>query len=142
MRDWIAGAMTVLGTLLVLSGAAIIILRAWGERTETAVPASSTVDRQAVDPLAVDPLATVTTTAPRTVTPLPERGARALHRLGPPDRSASNWAPALPRSSRSPQRAAPARESVTTRPSARVTTRSAAPITSASWLLRTTVYPA
>jgi hypothetical protein len=86
MRDWIAGAMTVLGTLLVLSGAAIIILRAWGERTETPAPASSTVDRQAVDPLAVDPLATVTTTAPPTATPLPERGARALHRLGPPDR--------------------------------------------------------
>jgi hypothetical protein len=29
MRDWIAGAMTVLGTLLVLSGAAIIISRTW-----------------------------------------------------------------------------------------------------------------
>ncbi len=81
MRDWIAGAMTVLGTLLVLSGAAIIILRAWGERPETPTPAPSTVD-----PLAVDPLATVTTTAPPTATPLPERGARALYRLGPPDR--------------------------------------------------------
>ncbi|OLE26608.1 MAG: hypothetical protein AUG44_12445 [Actinobacteria bacterium 13_1_20CM_3_71_11] len=32
MRDWIAGAMTVLGTLLVFSGAAIIISRTWFNR--------------------------------------------------------------------------------------------------------------
>lgn len=30
MRDWIAGIMAVLGTLLVLAGAAIIVLRAMG----------------------------------------------------------------------------------------------------------------
>jgi hypothetical protein len=29
MRNWIAGAMTVLGTLLVLAGAVSILLRAW-----------------------------------------------------------------------------------------------------------------
>jgi hypothetical protein len=29
MRNWIAGAMTVLGTLLVISGAAIIVMRNW-----------------------------------------------------------------------------------------------------------------
>jgi hypothetical protein len=29
MRNWIAGAMTVLGTLLVLSGAVTIIMRTW-----------------------------------------------------------------------------------------------------------------
>ena len=29
MRNWIAGAMTVLGTLLVVGGAGTIILRAW-----------------------------------------------------------------------------------------------------------------
>ncbi len=29
MRNWIAGAMTILGTLLVLGGAVTIILRAW-----------------------------------------------------------------------------------------------------------------
>jgi hypothetical protein len=32
MRDWIAGAITVLGTLLVLSGAAIVISRTWFNR--------------------------------------------------------------------------------------------------------------
>lgn len=30
MRDWIAGAMAVLGTLLVLSGGAVIVLKALG----------------------------------------------------------------------------------------------------------------
>ena len=45
MRNWIAGAMTVLGTLLVLSGAGTIILRTWwrpalGQATPT--PAQQT----------------------------------------------------------------------------------------------------
>jgi len=69
MRDWIAAAMTVLGTLLVLSGAAIIILRAWGTRPE----------KPAVD--GVEP-ATTTVTEPATT----ERATRSLLRLGPPDR--------------------------------------------------------
>ena len=30
MRDWIAGAMLVLGTLLVLAGAAVVVLKAVG----------------------------------------------------------------------------------------------------------------
>jgi hypothetical protein len=30
MRDWIAGAMLVLGTLLVLAGAAVVVLKALG----------------------------------------------------------------------------------------------------------------
>jgi hypothetical protein len=72
MRDWIAGAMTVLGTLLVLSGAAIIILRAWSS-----------------GPLRPGPVTTADGTDPATTTavePATERGARALFRLGPPDR--------------------------------------------------------
>lgn len=40
MRNWIAGAMTVLGTLLVLGGAVTIILRAWWKpAAEAAQPA-------------------------------------------------------------------------------------------------------
>ncbi len=70
MRDWIAGAMTVLGTLLVLSGAAIIILRAWSG-AKPAVAADAT-DTELV------PAATVETPQ--------ERGARSLIRLAPPDR--------------------------------------------------------
>jgi hypothetical protein len=63
MRDWIAGAMTVLGTLLVLSGAAIIISRTW-------------FNKPAADEAA---------------TPTPAYGAvsdrtRSLLRLSPPDR--------------------------------------------------------
>lgn len=69
MRDWIAGAMTILGTLLVLSGAAIIILRAW----PLGRPGAATLDGD-----------TTTTTTP--AESAAERGARALFRLGPPDR--------------------------------------------------------
>jgi hypothetical protein len=62
MRDWIAGAMTVLGTLLVLSGAAIIISRTWFNR-----PA-----------------------AEEATTPTPSYGVtertKSLLRLSPPDR--------------------------------------------------------
>lgn len=42
MRDWIAGAMTVLGTLLVLSGAAIIISRTWFNKPPAEPVTSST----------------------------------------------------------------------------------------------------
>jgi hypothetical protein len=42
MRDWIAGAMTVLGTLLVLSGAAIIISRTWFNKPPAEPATSST----------------------------------------------------------------------------------------------------
>ncbi len=74
MRNWIAGAMTVLGTLLVLGGAGIIILRAWprtgvapgdgptAEVTGTAVSAASTDGSEA------------------------DRSGRTLGRLAPPDR--------------------------------------------------------
>jgi hypothetical protein len=44
MRNWIAGAMAVLGTLLVVSGGAVIVLRALkapAPATETAVPEST-----------------------------------------------------------------------------------------------------
>ncbi len=68
MRNWIAGAMTVLGTLLVLSGAGIIILRAWPRAG--AVPADGT--------------ASVSTGAAEISDA--DRGARALRRLGAPDR--------------------------------------------------------
>lgn len=71
MQDWIAGAMTVLGTLLVLSGAGIIILRAWPRGASA----------EGADPLAAD--GSVASTADLSD---PERGARALRRLGPPDR--------------------------------------------------------
>jgi hypothetical protein len=62
MRAWIAGAMTVLGTLLVLSGAGIIISRTWFNK-----PA---------EPEAPTPSVTYGTT---------ER-AKSLLRLSPPDR--------------------------------------------------------
>ena len=68
MRDWIAAAMTVLGTLLVLSGAAIIILRAWGTRPEKA---------------AADGVGPAVTVAEPATT---ERATWSLMRLGPPDR--------------------------------------------------------
>jgi hypothetical protein len=75
MRDWIAGAMTVLGTLLVLSGAAIIILRAWSG-AKPAVAGDAT-DTELVPGAAVE--------SPAVLTPQ-ERGARSLLRLAPPDR--------------------------------------------------------
>jgi hypothetical protein len=62
MRDWIAGAMTVLGTLLVLSGAAIIISRTWFNKP----PAEEA-------------------TAPTPTYGVTER-TRSLLRLSPPDR--------------------------------------------------------
>jgi len=48
MRDWIAGAMLVLGTLLVLAGAAVVVLKALG----TAGPAEPepTADETATRP--------------------------------------------------------------------------------------------
>lgn len=73
MQNWIAGAMTVLGTLLVLSGAGIIILRAWPRGASA----------EGADPLAAD--GSVVSTADLSASD-PERGARALRRLGPPDR--------------------------------------------------------
>jgi hypothetical protein len=71
MQNWIAGAMTVLGTLLVLSGAGIIILRAWprpGAAAAEGGPDATGVGTTAVDVSDAD------------------RGARALRRLGAPDR--------------------------------------------------------
>jgi hypothetical protein len=102
MRDWIAGAMTVLGTLLVLSGATIIILRAWGglrpEPAGSATPA--TTEGPAESSFTADagfpPPAAPTSPAPTSPAPtgaattgrtaLVERGAGALLRLGGPDR--------------------------------------------------------
>ena len=81
MRDWIAGAMTVLGTLLVLSGAAIIILRAWSSRPETVEGADPTAT-PATMPASASATVPASATAPRAA----ERGANALFRLGPPDR--------------------------------------------------------
>jgi hypothetical protein len=74
MQNWIAGAMTVLGTLLVLSGAGIIILRAWPRGAASV---------EGADPLAAD--GSMASTADLAAGD-PERGARALRRLGPPDR--------------------------------------------------------
>jgi hypothetical protein len=75
MRNWIAGAMTVLGMLLVLSGAGIIILRAW--------PRPGNLTAEGTDQLAVgDGIAAA---APPGGGDL-DKGARALRRLGPPDR--------------------------------------------------------
>jgi hypothetical protein len=62
MRDWIAGAMAVLGTLLVLSGAAIIISRAWFNKPPEE------------------------TTAPTTPSYGAEKQTRSLLRFSPPDR--------------------------------------------------------
>ena len=70
MRDWIAAAMTVLGTLLVLSGATIIILRAWGTRPGPVPAAPDESGTASVAP----------------AEPTTERGVRSLLRLGPPDR--------------------------------------------------------
>ena len=44
MRDWIAGAMAVLGTLLVLAGAAVVVLKALGPGGSAADPVDTTVD--------------------------------------------------------------------------------------------------
>lgn len=41
MRDWIAGSMAVLGTLLVLAGAVIIVLRAMAPGAAAAQPAAA-----------------------------------------------------------------------------------------------------
>ena len=42
MRDWIAGAIGVLGALLVLGGAATILSRAWFNRPPAEEPSAST----------------------------------------------------------------------------------------------------
>jgi len=75
MRNWIAGAMTVLGTLLVLGGAVTIILRAWwkplaGEATPppAPAPASAGLFGSAAPPQA------------------PDRAARLFGRLDAPER--------------------------------------------------------
>jgi hypothetical protein len=68
MRNWIAGAMTVLGTLLVISGAGIIILRAWPR------PGGVPADGVTTDAAGTPQLSEA------------DRGARALRRLGAPDR--------------------------------------------------------
>ena len=47
MRDWVAGAMLVLGILLVLAGAAVVVLKALGPAT-TADPAEPTQEVPAV----------------------------------------------------------------------------------------------
>ncbi|HEY2675312.1 MAG TPA: hypothetical protein VGJ07_33700 [Rugosimonospora sp.] len=74
MRNWIAGAMTVLGTLLVLGGAVTIILRAWWKpAADDAQPASA--------PSGAD----LFSTAP--VVPAPDtRPARLFGRLDAPER--------------------------------------------------------
>lgn len=80
MRNWIAGAMTVLGTLLVLSGAGIIILRAW--------PRASGVPDEGATEVVTDVAAGTVqtgTTATNRISDA-DRGARALRRLGAPDR--------------------------------------------------------
>lgn len=81
MRDWIAAAMTVLGTLLVLSGAAIIILRAWGTRPG---PAPTAPEEAGTAPVAGAPV--VTGTPAMAGERATERSIRSLLRLGPPDR--------------------------------------------------------
>jgi hypothetical protein len=96
MRDWIAGAMTVLGTLLVLSGATIIILRAWGglrpppagsPTPEAPAESSFTADAGFPAPAApTSPAPTGAGTLTGARPALAERGAGALLRLGGPDR--------------------------------------------------------
>jgi hypothetical protein len=79
MRDWIAGAMTVLGTLLVLSGAAVIVLRAW-DSTKPAKPAEP-----AGAPVTVP--GTTFGTSATTSAPTPtERLTGARGRVGPAER--------------------------------------------------------
>ena len=48
MRDWIAGAIGVLGALLVLGGAATILSRAWFNRPPAEEPSTSTTPSYAV----------------------------------------------------------------------------------------------
>ncbi len=99
MQDWIAGAMTVLGTLLVLSGAAIIILRTWAsgglrpqpvtpDAPASTEPASFTADAGFPDPASPIPATSAPAVAPQTATrgSLADRGASSLLRLGGPDR--------------------------------------------------------
>jgi hypothetical protein len=49
MRDWIAGAMAVLGTLLVLAGAGSIISRVWFNRPPAEEPTAPTPAYAAAD---------------------------------------------------------------------------------------------
>jgi hypothetical protein len=102
MRDWIAGAMTVLGTLLVLSGAAIIILRAWGAGglrpqpagTDAPAPATAPAENIGSTSYTADAgfPAPATAAAPAATAQVgergsfAERGAASLLRLGGPDR--------------------------------------------------------
>jgi hypothetical protein len=77
MRNVVAGAMTVLGTLLILAGAGIIILRAWP---------------RAGAPAADDAATAGTTASPVTWGTPAERAAaekpsfRVVRQLGPPER--------------------------------------------------------
>ena len=71
MRNWIAGTMTVLGALLILSGGGILVLRAW--------PRAGAAPADAGGPDTA-PL------APAVELSDADRGVRALRRLGPPDR--------------------------------------------------------
>jgi len=74
MRNWIAGAMTVLGTLLVLSGGGTIVLRAWLR------PAAGTA-------AGTGESGTTTAAVPERPALAPDDPSRRLFgRLGPPDR--------------------------------------------------------
>jgi hypothetical protein len=84
MRNWIAGAMTVLGTLLVLGGAVTIILRAWWKpvaegATETAPTASP-----APSSIGGDLFGTPTPAPPAPAAPA--RPVRPFGRLDAPER--------------------------------------------------------
>jgi len=75
MRNWIAGAMTVLGTLLVLSGGGTIVLRAWLR------PAAGT------GLAGTGESGTTTAAVPERPALAPdEPSGRLFGRLGPPDR--------------------------------------------------------
>jgi len=69
MRDWIAGAMLVLGTLLVLAGAAVVVLKAVGNAPDA-------------EP---EPAADADTVASRRLSPS-ARVLGAVHRISAADR--------------------------------------------------------
>ncbi len=79
MRNWIAGAMTVLGTLLVLGGAVIIVIRAWFGSAKPTEPAAGD---SAATPASGFSASGLFSTPPAER----ERGWRGLLRMSPPDR--------------------------------------------------------
>ncbi|GAA5183172.1 hypothetical protein GCM10023322_21830 [Rugosimonospora acidiphila] len=105
MRNWIAGAMTILGSLLVIGGAVTVILRAWWkpatEAAEAPVTAAEPAPVSAASTVGTDLFGTTTLPSPYAVsappaephpvsappsTAEPTRGPRPFGRFDAPER--------------------------------------------------------